>query len=116
MIRDAETNAEEDQRQKELIETRNRSDAMLHQTRTDLEEVRDKLTAEQIDTIESACVAVETACKENDQAAITQKISDLVAASQPIFEAKSKSAEESVQDKTPTATDNVVDAEFTEKK
>jgi molecular chaperone DnaK len=115
MIRDAEANAEDDKRQRELIEARNRGDSAVHQTRTDLEEVRGNLTAEQIDAIETACIAVEMACKENDQEAITQKVSDLMAASQPIFEAKSKSAEAPTQDNTSVA-DDVVDADFTEKK
>jgi molecular chaperone DnaK len=115
MIKDAEANAQDDQRQRELIEARNRGDAVVHQTRTDLEETRDKLTAEQIDAVELACKAVETACKENDLAAITQKVSDLMSASQPIFEAKSKSAQQSTQAETPADAD-VVDADFTEKK
>jgi molecular chaperone DnaK len=111
----AEANAEDDKKQRELIEARNRGDSAVHQTRTDLEEVRGSLTTEQIDTIETACIAVETACKENDQVAITQKVSDLMAASQPIFEAKSKSAEAPTQAETSVA-DDVVDADFTEKK
>jgi len=115
MIRDAEANAEDDKRQRELIEARNRGDAAVHQTRNDLAEVRDKLTVEQIDAIETACTAVETVCKENDLAAITQKVSDLMAAGQPIFEAKSATTETSTQSE-PSITDDVVDAEFTEKK
>jgi molecular chaperone DnaK len=95
MIQDAEANAEEDQHQKNLIESRNRADQAVHQTRTDLDEVRDRLTTEQIEKIESAIADTETAVKGTDKDIITQQVSDLMAATQPIFEARSKSAAES---------------------
>ena len=115
MIKDAEANAEDDKRQKELIEARNQADAQIHNVKNDLEEVREKLTAEQIEKIESAIVEVETAVKENDREAIVTKTSELMVASQPIFEAKSKANTESTVETKP-ADDNVVDADFTEKK
>ena len=71
---------------------------------------------EQIEKIESAIVDLETAVKDTDQAAITTKISELMSASLPIFEAKSKAAEPKSADETKSADDGVVDAEFTEKK
>jgi len=116
MIKDAEANAEEDKKQRELVESRNQADAQIHTVRTDLDEVRDQLTAEQIKKIESAISALETAVKETDQAGITAKINDLMTASLPIFEAKSKAAEPKSTDETKPVDDGVVDAEFTEKK
>lgn len=115
MIKDAEANAEEDKRQRELVEVRNQADAQIHSVRTDLEEVRDKLTAEQIEKIESALTALETDVKDNDKDAISTKINDLMTASLSIFEAKSKSAE-SAQPADTKSEEGVVDAEFTEKK
>jgi molecular chaperone DnaK len=116
MIKDAEANAEEDKKQRELVESRNQADAQIHTVRNDLSEVRDQLTQEQIEKIESAISALETAVKDTDQAAITTKISELMSASMPIFEAKSKAAEPKSADETKPADDGVVDAEFTEKK
>jgi molecular chaperone DnaK len=116
MIKDAEANAEEDKKQRELVESRNQADAQIHTVRTDLDEVRDQLTAEQIEKIESAIADLETAVKDTDQAAITAKINDLMSASLPIFEAKSKAAEPKSTDETKPVDDGVVDAEFTEKK
>jgi molecular chaperone DnaK len=116
MIKDAESNAEEDKKQRELVESRNQADAQIHTVRTDLAEVRDQLTAEQIEKIESAISALETAVKDTDQAAITTKINELMTASFPIFEAKSKAAEPKSADETKPADEGVVDAEFTEKK
>jgi molecular chaperone DnaK len=114
MIKDAEVNAEEDKKQKQLIEARNQADAQIHNVQTDLNEVRDQLTQEQIEKIESAISALETATKGNDHEEITTKTSELTVASLPIFEVKSKSTESS-EDATP-ADDDIVDAEFTEKK
>jgi molecular chaperone DnaK len=116
MIKDAEANAEEDKKQRELVESRNQADAHIHTVRTDMAEVRDQLTEEQIEKIESAIVDLETAVKDTDQAAITTKISELMSASLPIFEAKSKAAEPKSADETKPADEGVVDAEFTEKK
>jgi molecular chaperone DnaK len=116
MIKDAEANAEEDKKQRELVESRNQADAQIHTVRNDLSEVRDQLTQEQIEKIESAISALETAVKDTDQAAITTKISELMSASMPIFEAKSKAAEPKSADEIKPADDGVVDAEFTEKK
>jgi len=116
MIKDAEANAEEDKKQRELVVSRNQADAQIHTVRTDMAEVRDQLTEEQIEKIESAISALETAVKDTDQAAITTKISELMSASMPIFEAKSKAAEPKSADETKPADEGVVDAEFTEKK
>jgi molecular chaperone DnaK len=117
MIQDAEANAEEDRRQKDLIESRNRADQAVHQTCTDLDEVRDWLTTEQIEKIESAIADTETAVKGTDKDIITQQVSDLMAATQPIFEVRSKSAAEpTAETANKSADETVVDADFTEKK
>ena len=116
MIKDAEANAEDDKKQRELVESRNQADVQIHTVRTDMAEVRDQLTEEQIEKIESAISALEIAVKETDQAAITNKISGLMTAGLPIFEAKSKAAEPKSADEIKPADDGVVDAEFTEKK
>jgi molecular chaperone DnaK len=113
MIRDAEANAEDDRRQRQLIEVRNQADAQVHTVRSDLAEVRDQLTPEQIEKIESAISAVETAVKESDHEAIQARVNDLVTASLPIFEAKSKATESAPDTQS---NDDVVDAEFAEKK
>ena len=116
MIKDAEANAEEDKKQRELVETRNQADGQIHSIRTELAEHKDKLTAEQIEKIESAITALETVAKESDREAINTRLSELLVASQPIFEAKSKAAEPQSAEESKPADEGVVDAEFTEKK
>jgi molecular chaperone DnaK len=115
MIKDAEANAEEDKRQRELIEARNRADSTVHQVRSDLAEVKEQLSADQIEKIESACTAVEVSCKENNLEIINERISDLMNSTQPIFEAKSKSDSEQ-QTTAKSDDDTIMDADFTEKK
>lgn len=116
MVKEAEANADDDRRQRELIEARNQADAQIHSVRTELAETREQLTAEQIDKIESAINELEEATKQNDCETIVTRTSELMVASQPIFEVKSKSTQTEQPTQSSTADDGVVDAEFTEKK
>jgi molecular chaperone DnaK len=113
MIRDAESNAEADKKQKELIDARNQADSALHSFRTDLKEAGDKIAEEQRVKIDSAIADLEAAVKGTDKEAITAATQELFTAAIPLMEAKNKSAE---QPATSESADNVVDAEFTETK
>jgi molecular chaperone DnaK len=114
MIKEAEANAEDDKRQRTLIEARNQADSIVHSTRKDLDEVNDVLSEDDQGKIQRAIADVEAATKETDVEAINKSVADLLTATQPITEAKSKKTAESTAKETP-AEDNVVDAEFTEK-
>ena len=116
MIKDAEANAEEDKKQREVIEARNNAESMMHNAKTDLAEVRDKLTTEQVEKIESAISALEKTVKENDKDAILKDLNELFTAVTPIFEAKAQSEQEATQDTKSKDQPDVVDADFTEKK
>ena len=111
MIKEAEANAEDDKKQKELIETRNMADSQLHTVRKDLVEHKDKLTEDQVTAIETACTGLEEAIKGADKDAITQKTSDLMAAIQPLQQAMAPAPESK-----PGDDDNVIDADATEVK
>ena len=45
MVRDAEAHAEEDKKFRELAETRNRADALVHATEKSLKDLGDKVSA-----------------------------------------------------------------------
>ena len=109
MVRDAEENAESDKKARALIEARNQAEGAVHNVRSELKEVETHLTGDQVDAVNAACTAVEEAVKETDVEAINARVGELMTASQPIFEAKSKTTAESKPD------DTVVDADFTEK-
>ncbi|ADJ62134.1 molecular chaperone DnaK [Herbaspirillum seropedicae] len=86
MVRDAEANAEEDKRLKELAETRNQGDALVHSTKKALGEYGDKLEAGEKDVIEAAIKNLEEALKGDDKAAIDAKTEALSTAAQKLGE------------------------------
>ena len=54
MVQEAEANAESDQKQRELIESRNFGESQINSVRNDLSDVKDKLTEDEITKIEEA--------------------------------------------------------------
>ena len=109
MVQEAADNAEADKVAREMIETKNMAESQVSYVRSEAKDAT--LTEEDKTKIEEACVAVEEAIKGSDKEVITQKVSDLAAASQIIQQAKAKAAEPK-----PADDPNVVDAEFTEQK
>jgi molecular chaperone DnaK len=108
MVQEAAENAEADKQARELIETRNMAESQISSIRSDMKEVT--ITEDETAKIEEAITALEEAMKVDDKDAITQKLSDLFAASNPIVQAKAPKEEAKPTDP------NVVDAEFTEAK
>ncbi|MDO8305338.1 molecular chaperone DnaK, partial [Herminiimonas sp.] len=86
MVQDAEANAEEDKRLKEVAEAHNQGDALVHSTRKSLTEYGDKLEAGEKEKIEVAIKDLEEALKGNDKAAIDEKSAALSAAAQKLGE------------------------------
>ncbi|MGD1915735.1 MAG: molecular chaperone DnaK [Phycisphaerales bacterium] len=70
MKRDAAAHAEEDQKRRELVETKNRGDQMVHQIRQQLEEHGDKVSGDIRGNIESAISNLEEKLKGDDKDAI----------------------------------------------
>jgi len=106
MVQEAEANAEEDKKQRELIETRNMADAQIHSIRKDMKDVESSLSQEEKDKIETAIKELDDAVISGDKETVTQKLSDLLAATEPIRKAK----EQKDKDKA----EGVMDAEVTE--
>jgi len=86
MVRDAEANAEEDKRLKELAEAHNQGDALVHSTKKSLTEYGDKLEAGEKASIEAAIKELEEALKGSDKAAIDNKTAALTTAAQKLGE------------------------------
>ncbi|AJW46085.1 MULTISPECIES: molecular chaperone DnaK [Ralstonia] len=126
MVKDAEANAEEDKKARELVDSRNQGEALVHSTRKALGEYGDKLEAGEKDKIEAAIKELEEAVKGNDKAAIDAKVEALATASQKLGEkvyadmqAKGEAggaqqAAGAQQAQGAPHDDNVVDAEFKE--
>ena len=86
MVKDAELNAEEDKKVKELAESRNQADALVHSTRKSLTEYGDKLDAGEKEKIEAAITDLEASIKAGDKAEIDAKVAALSSASQKLGE------------------------------
>jgi molecular chaperone DnaK len=88
MMKDAEANAEEDRRLRELADSRNQGDALVHSTKKAVAEYGDKVDAAEKEKIETALKDLEEALKSNssDKAAIDAKIETLSTASQKLGE------------------------------
>jgi molecular chaperone DnaK len=116
MIQDAEANAESDKKQKELIETRNSAESMLHQVKKDLADYGDKIKEEDKAALESAISAVEESIKSDDKDKITEEVNKVYPAMASLLEIKT--AAEQAKNETPEqrAEEDVVEATFTEKK
>ena len=116
MVRDAETNAAEDKKRKELVEARNHADALIHQTEKSVAEFGDKVSAEDKSAIETALADLKSARDADDLEAITSKTQTLMQASMKLGEAMYKAQAESSANEggAPHADDGVVDAEFEE--
>ena len=118
MIRDAEANAEADKKARELIDTRNSAEAQLHEVRKDLEEYRSELSETEISELESAISSVETAMKSDDKEKITEELNKVYPAMKVLLEKKQAKENQTAQETAASegATEDVVDATFTEKK
>jgi len=119
MVGDAATHAEDDKKFRELVDARNQADALVHGTEKSLEDLGEKVEAEERASIESALNDLKEALKGEDKEAIETKSQALAEASaslaQRVYE--QAAAEEGAGEATDAAADDgVVDAEFEEVK
>jgi molecular chaperone DnaK len=96
MIKDAELNAEEDKKKREIVEAKNSAEAQIHSIRKDLEETT--VSQDVKDTVEQAIAKVQEAINNEDKEQITQTVSELYVAAQPLMEAKNNPTDETVVD------------------
>jgi molecular chaperone DnaK len=72
MVREAEANAEEDQKRREEIEERNRADSLAYQAEKIVRESGDKLPAELKTEVEEKTKALQDALKANDMPTVRE--------------------------------------------
>jgi len=124
MVKDAEAHAEEDKIFQELIGARNQADGMIHAAKKSMEELGDKLEAEEKSSIEAAIADLEEALKGENKDDIEAKTKTLTEASSKMAErlyaqegAEAGAAPEAdATDAGQGKDDDVVDAEFEEVK
>lgn len=119
MMKDAEANAEEDKKRRDLIEAKNNAEALVHQTEKQMEEHGDKVEAEVKTEIETALADLKTASEGDDTADIQEKHQGLMTAAMKLGEAiysaqQSEAAESDAAADAAADGDDVVDADFEE--
>lgn len=124
MVQDAEANKAEDHRRFELAQSRNLADSAVNQVQKTLKENGDKVESVDRAACEDAIKDVEEKIKGEDKEAIDKAVERLMDAAQKIGEKLNKAAQaaqaQQQQDqgaqKADGKDDDVIDAEFTEKK
>ncbi len=122
MIKDAEAHAEEDRKHREMVETRNQADAMIHATEKSLVDLGDQVEAEDKSNIETAIAALKTAMEGSDKSDIESKTQALAEASGKLAEKAYAATSEdgpgpvdaNASAESGDSSDDVVDAEFEE--
>ncbi|MDB6013300.1 MAG: dnaK [Gammaproteobacteria bacterium] len=84
MVRDAEAHAEDDKRFRELVDTRNKADGMIHTVEKTVKDLGDKVDAGERAKVESAISDLRTALKGDDKGVIEKKTEALAQASASI--------------------------------
>ena len=124
MVKEAEQHAEEDKKLKEVIEARNKADALIHETEKVLKENGDKIAASAKESIEKAVQELKDVLDSNDAEKLKEKTDALTQTTLKIGEemykqnptGASDSATSAESDTSSIADDTVVDADFEEVK
>ena len=116
MVKDAEENAEADKERRELVETRNQGEGLLHSTKRSLEEHGDKVDPSTVEAIEFAMVPLEDALKGEEVGKIKSAVQNLTEAAMKLGEAIYKNSQTESEGRDPDAPrdvdDDIVDADF----
>ncbi len=123
MVKDAEANAAADKEFHELVSTRNTADTMIHATKKSIDELGDKLPADEKTKIDAAIKDLEESVKGNDKADIEAKTQALTTASSKLAELMQAQQQTGATPdggepaaESHAAKDDAVDAEFEEVK
>lgn len=118
MVKDAEAHAEEDRKQRELVDARNQADSMIHGTEKSLKEYGEKVPGAERANIESLISELRDAVKGDNKDVIERKSEALMEASGKLMQQMAGGAEGGAagaqQADGKSGDDDIVDAEFEE--
>tara|TARA_B100001989_G_scaffold252808_1_gene236333 strand:+ start:2322 stop:4235 length:1914 start_codon:yes stop_codon:yes gene_type:complete len=116
MVKDAEMNAEEDKKFEELVAARNMADGVASSTKKAMEENKDKLSDDEVKSLEAAILAVEESCKEDNKEDIDKAVEELSKIAQPLSDKlfKKEETKQEAEKESADSSDDAVDAEFKE--
>ncbi|MEO1557519.1 MAG: molecular chaperone DnaK [Pseudomonadota bacterium] len=118
MVKDAEDNAEADKERRELIESKNQAESLIHSTEKSMEEHSDNVDPTTIEAIELAIAALKDELETDNADKIKSGIQNVTEAAMKLGEAIYKAAQEEGDDEPAgadeprDADDDIVDAEF----
>ena len=117
MVKDAEAHAEEDKAKKELIETKNQAESLIHGTEKSLKENGDKVSNDDKKSIEDAIEQLKSSIESDDTSKIAKDLEALTQEAMKLGEAIYK-AQQSEGDNGSSQSDNdddtIVDADYEE--
>jgi molecular chaperone DnaK len=122
MVKDAEANAADDKKRRELVDAKNHAESAIHQTEKSLGEFGDKVAESDKSTIEAAVADLKSALEGEDAEDIKAKTNEMVQASMKLGEAMYKAQQDAAaaaDAKSDMAAedrkdDDVIDADFKE--
>jgi len=122
MIKDAEVHADEDKKAKELVESKNQAEAMIHGSEKTIKDLGNKADKKEVGKVKNAIKELQDEIKNDDVEKIKEKTMKLTEAAGKIAEqaykeeaAKQADAEQKGKGaNAKQADDNVVDADFKE--
>ena len=119
MVKDAESHAEEDKKNKEMVEAKNHAEALIHSTEKSLSEYADKISEADRSAVTAAVDGLKTALEGDNVEEIQTKTNTLSQAAmklgEAMYQAQSEAAEgdgEGGEDGSPD--EDIVDADFEE--
>ena len=116
MVKDAEANAEADKERRELVETKNQAESLIHSTKKSLAEHSDKVDPSTVEVIELAMGALEETLATEDAGKIKGGIQNLTEAAMKLGEAIYKASADQQTDSDPDEArpvdEDIVDADF----
>ncbi|WP_340253427.1 molecular chaperone DnaK [Roseobacter sp. HKCC-CH-9208] len=114
MIKEAEENSDVDKQRKELVETKNQAESLIHSTQKSLEEHSDKVDPTTVEAIELAIKNLEEQIATDDAGKIKSGIQNVTEAAMKLGEAIYKAQAEDGEggDEPSGVDDDIVDADF----
>ena len=86
MVEESEKHAEEDNKRREVVEWRNRAESLAHSVEKALEEVKEKLPADKVSSVESKVKALREAIDKQDDDAIQREMTAVEGAMREVAE------------------------------
>ena len=116
MVKDAEANAESDKERKDLVESKNQAESLIHSTEKSMEDHGSKVDPTTIEAIELAIAALKDELETENVGKIKSGIQNVTESAMKLGEAIYKSSQEAEAagdfDEGPVVDDDILDADF----